>query len=323
MGRRDGLTSRRKFFRPCRRFLSATRSPFGSGIDALAPVDVASPDKALIETHVTLDLADKEKAGVHFRVHTIYREREADRFRSDQASSSLPHLQQNVLDFYHKRYPGLRVAAPIALHDNFDGNEIELTESYVLPPKAFSAGGLDKQFPVQADTLFNFLRLRKPTVGARPVAACLPFLSAPIRSTSFIAGYALRPPAAFSKATNTASFVLTTKGLDDGMHLDFAVRTFVREVPVKDLAPYLEIARELDNTNSLAYDLSEASALAEPSTPDDKRAEILVAVIIGGPVIGYALYILWWAAFVGPRRKAGALAASQQPPRATTEKPPL
>ena len=68
-----------------------------------------------------------------YTVHTTLRGEQAEQLRNTLASDNREDLQRKYLNFYAGYYTGIRVAAPMTVEDDIDGNQLTTVERYEIP----------------------------------------------------------------------------------------------------------------------------------------------------------------------------------------------
>lgn len=69
---------------------------------------------------------------VRYTIRTTHRAEVAEHLRSNIAAKGQAEVQSDYLNFYAKRYPGIKLAAPLKVEDDAARNELVTTESYAI-----------------------------------------------------------------------------------------------------------------------------------------------------------------------------------------------
>ncbi|WP_195764059.1 DUF3857 domain-containing transglutaminase family protein [Pseudoduganella rivuli] len=131
-------------------WLDPTRSPQSGDLAHLVQADygpalvLASGQTALIsmtpklsaqmrtDVHSVFDATAGVDQPVRYTIRTTHRAEVAERLRSSIAANGQAETQSDYLNFYAKRYPGIKVAAPLKVEDDPVSNELVTTESYAI-----------------------------------------------------------------------------------------------------------------------------------------------------------------------------------------------
>lgn len=103
---------------------------------------------------------------VAFTVVTSATGERADALRSSLASSNAEALQKSYLNFYASTYPGITVAAPMAVQDDERANRITVTENYSIVDFAVWSD-TERRFTASVSTPDMLQVLRVPAAAAR------------------------------------------------------------------------------------------------------------------------------------------------------------
>ena len=107
-----------------------------------------------IEDRIDFAGADEGDAA-RFTVTTRFRGAEADRMRVQLRTTPLSVWEEDYLDYYDTRFPGLRATQPIEVADDFDANVLTMTERYAIPEAAFDELDLWSAFTLSPDGVRN------------------------------------------------------------------------------------------------------------------------------------------------------------------------
>lgn len=98
-----------------------------------ALVPMAPPVTARTSIRTVFDTSKGFDAPVSYIIKTTVQGVAADRMRSQIDEQGLADKELDYLNFYARTYPGIKVAAPLAVHDDPANNTMVLTESYAIP----------------------------------------------------------------------------------------------------------------------------------------------------------------------------------------------
>jgi hypothetical protein len=133
-------------------WLDPTRRPQPGGLDSLSqpdwglalPVnadgagliamDSGAASRSLRNVHLLVDASAGLNAPTTLTVTSELSGRTAEAERAAHAEEGTDRVQQRYLNFYATDYPGLRVAAPLELHDDPDHNRLRVVEHYAMDP---------------------------------------------------------------------------------------------------------------------------------------------------------------------------------------------
>ena len=129
-------------------WLDATREPQRGALDAieqsdyglalvldgrstdLASMPPASPESNALKVRVDIDLTHGEQAPATMQVTTSYRRGRAEDMRARLEDEGLDAEQDRFVNFYARIYGGVRVAAPMEVHDDPQADALTLVEHY-------------------------------------------------------------------------------------------------------------------------------------------------------------------------------------------------
>lgn len=266
--------------------------PFGyglamaPGVDGLWPIEVKSPDAPSLRTAETFDFARKNAEGVDIRVVSEYRGAHADSMRQTLAEESAQSLSQKYLDYYEELYPGIERKSSIVASDNREKNEISIEESYLLPADKFAAGDLKASFPLQADAVRNLIKAVGASERRSPVALPLPLHAEHIVSMKNT-GVKMSGIDEFSKKTNEFEFVRNAMPEKDSVWISWRFKTLASELPAERIADYRNLTEEMNDWNTVEYNLDEAGA-SELTAIETASMFALAFAIIAAAFVSFA-----------------------------------
>jgi transglutaminase-like putative cysteine protease len=97
-----------------------------------ALVPMAPPVNARTTIRTVFDSSRGFDTPVRYTIATTVRGAAAENMRAQIASRGLADKQMDYLNYYARTYPGIKVAAPLAIFDDEKNNTIVLTESYLI-----------------------------------------------------------------------------------------------------------------------------------------------------------------------------------------------
>ncbi len=118
--------------------------PLTKGHAELTHVHAPSQMGSVIEVAETFQFSF---IGVKLQVQSTYQGEGANWMRSKWARNPARDIQNDYLEYYAGRYPGLRVLQPMTMKDDRDGNKITVSEFYFLPPTDLNRDALIHDFP--------------------------------------------------------------------------------------------------------------------------------------------------------------------------------
>ncbi len=127
--------------------------PIRSGVNAVEEIIVALPDSAEISSIEQFTLPEEGEYGVEIDIETRYTGAEADIMRRRLASTGQEKMARSYHDFYTQYYEGIEVAEPFSTTDDFDQNELIITESYKV-----LRGIFDKEMATKTSLVPHIIR---------------------------------------------------------------------------------------------------------------------------------------------------------------------
>jgi hypothetical protein len=127
------------------------------GITALEEMSRVRPRNPLVATTAKFDLRAGYDKEATLTVSTIYRGYRADSLRRDLRRSTTDELGTNYLNYYKKKYSGIRAVGKPQVADDIRHNELTITESYRIehPFERKSSG--ERHFTVSAEYIEGHL----------------------------------------------------------------------------------------------------------------------------------------------------------------------
>jgi tetratricopeptide (TPR) repeat protein/transglutaminase-like putative cysteine protease len=212
-----------------------------------ARLELIPPDSAPEPTSTAMAVVDlrrgfDKEAG--FTVSTVHRGSDADGVRRMLRETTAQELGTSYLNFYKQRFPGIRPAGPLQIHDDRSGNELRIDEAYEIDnPFEVSEDGTRKVFQLEADSLTALLKRPETTVRATPLA-----LAFPTNVTEQIRVLMPEPLPVNDDVRNiqTPTFRYDYRVSHSGKQvlLDYHYQTFADHVPVEQLAEFLKRREE-------------------------------------------------------------------------------
>lgn len=283
--------------------------PVVAAQDRLMPIEIAEPQVPYVEVHERFDMADVDTDGVTLDVISLYRDRQANAFRANLADRSSAALSESYLRYYRSYYPGIELAADLAIEDDRDANLVSVTESYLLSAEAFGADGLRDAFPLRGDMVLNQLDTVDSEERQSPIHVPWPvyqmhvhdIVNAPTRL------YGL-PEVNLNEPF--ARYWTLVRGGPDSLHLEYTLQTRSSRARAEDVLAYNTLADTVLDTADLTinFDFNESGPLDPVSRwlSDPENGDLFgLGLLAGLYVLGAAGAIL---AFRRDRRMpAGAV----------------
>ncbi|QYK04592.1 DUF3857 domain-containing transglutaminase family protein [Shewanella zhangzhouensis] len=139
------------------------------GESALTAMPQSSPAADRIDVEQSL-IASGYDGPVDMYVVSRYRGKEADRMRYQLQGVSTYDVEQHYLNYYAKLYPGIRLQAPVLIHDSKEGrNEILLREQYQID-NFWNIEGKIANFSMLAFKLTDLIQLPSVIQRTQPMA---------------------------------------------------------------------------------------------------------------------------------------------------------
>lgn len=234
------------------------------GVTALVPIPHETPAQPLITATSVFDLRSGMSAEGSFDVSTVYRGSEADGMRLKFRRTTAVELGQQYLNFYKRRYPGIRAARPPTIHDDPLANEITVDEAYriVHPFESLRSGR--RRFEVDSEVIDNYVAAPEQPARAAPLS-----LGYPVNAAQMIT---IRLPSYFPIKSDVVvidhpAFHYQSRISHDGddVLLEDSYRSLADAVPRDQLDGYLSKLDEVRQDDWLVF-TSDPNATANQTT---------------------------------------------------------
>jgi transglutaminase-like putative cysteine protease len=144
------------------------------GEDGLDAIPETVPDRPQVEVFERYDLSQGLAAQAGLEVETRYRGSDAEAMRARMRGTTVGELTDHYLDYYHRRFPGIRSVNPIAVEDDESANEFVVREHYTIETPFAQAEGKDlRTFDLAAYALEDYVG--KPENPRRSSPLALPY----------------------------------------------------------------------------------------------------------------------------------------------------
>ena len=97
----------------------------------------------------------QDNGALKFSVESRFHKHDADSMRSRLAREGISDITETFYKYYAERYPGLELVEPIQAKDDFLGNVIVLSESYLIPAEKVESEEYSETLQVQAYSIKN------------------------------------------------------------------------------------------------------------------------------------------------------------------------
>jgi hypothetical protein len=173
-------------------WLDATTSGQGGGLDSLVQADfgralvldgtshaletMPEPDASKPTNYVleTYDLSKGTDQPAKLAVRTTLRDGEADEMRVKMRSTTATQLGKDYLDYYRKRYAGIRIARPLNFTDDRSGNVFTINEAYEIDAPFEKEADGEKKFYLEAYLITEHSRPPEEAARVSPLARRFP-----------------------------------------------------------------------------------------------------------------------------------------------------
>lgn len=228
--------------------------PIRPGSNRLEPLpsDPATTPSSTVEEAFDFPRADGLPLGL--KVKSVYERADADWMRNRLAWRSPHGLAQDYLEYYARRYPGLRAVAPLAVADDREANRVTVEEAYELSWETLHADGLVNKFPLRAAISHD---LPSPSVAERrsPIGIGKKrYLRHTVRVSNLKAEF--EGPKKADVSTPFFLLRLLSRNRDGAFEIDWHFRTLMEEVPADAATRYVKAVRKLKNGLYWTYDFA-------------------------------------------------------------------
>jgi hypothetical protein len=278
-------------------WLDATASGQGGGLDSLVQADFgralvldgttnpletmpardgAKPANYVLET---FDLSKGHDQPARLTVRTTLRDEEADNMRVKMRSTTATQLGKGYLDYYRKRYSGIRVAAPINFTDDRAGNVFTINEAYDIDAPFEKEDDGERKFYLEAYLITEQSQPPEQAARASPLALRFPMHVRQEIVAHLPAGWNIADD---NVAVSDPSFEYQSTVRFEGnkLELSYDLRNRRDHVPVAQLGEFLT---KLDKTHDDAfYTFTDSeAALAAADRTKGPNVRLIVALILG------------------------------------------
>jgi transglutaminase-like putative cysteine protease len=245
------------------------------GTNALEEMPTAQPVGPLVAADVEFDLRAGLDKDASLNITTAYRGPRADELRRELRRKTATELGTEYLNYYKRRYSGVRAVGPPRVADNMHHNELVVTESYQIA-NTFEVGTNGrKSFVVEGEIINEHLRKIGTPVRTTPLA-----LENPVDAIERIK---LRMPEPFPVKDevvkiDTASFHYDSRLSHSGndILLEYRYRTLTDTVPRESVEEFLtkRAAAHDDTFLTLTTGRDEAPGETEAAQQLERAAQL-------------------------------------------------
>ena len=144
------------------------------GVAALAPIPRAAAVQPLVFATDSFDLRAGVNAEGSYTISTVYRGSEADRLRRRLRRTTAAELGEKYLNYYKRRYPGIRAAGPPVIADDPVADEITVNEAYRVAHAFTPRSAGRRRFEVDSEIIDDYLQSTEQPERESPLALAYP-----------------------------------------------------------------------------------------------------------------------------------------------------
>ncbi len=194
--------------------------------------------------------------GVFLTVSSEYRGTSANSRRYRWATEPHDRISRDFLDFYSRRYPGIRQVMAVSLTDDRDANIVRMEERYVIPAPALLGSGLEEDFYFAAEDFGNYFpdfqsgQRRTPLTAGGPKAHrhVVEVTNAPI---------SFNPPERVEIVNPAFAYTYSGRAPSDGrLRMEWRFETRERVVPADAVAGVIRDARRIEDSVGFSWNLA-------------------------------------------------------------------
>ena len=226
--------------------------PLVAGANAMIEMDPGGSNLLALNEVQRFDF--RKGRGVLLTVNTTFTLAYADWRRNKIAQVGRAETQQKYFDYYKGQYPGLKIAKPMAIQDDFATNTLVLTEFYELSEVDLREAEMFTDFGFVAGSSIDILREVQPD-RMHPALMKVPYSiqskvevnNAPIEFTV---------PEAVKIENEYFNFSYAGKSRPRRMTLDWTLDTGERVMAASDAKMYVEAMDEAEDTMAFYWSLT-------------------------------------------------------------------
>lgn len=194
--------------------------------------------------------------GVVLTVETRHRSGSADAARARWATTPVSQIGRDFLDFYERRYPGLKMSKPPQMVDDPKANQVTVTESYFLPYLALDQDGLRQDFAFAPDGIAEVFPDRISPPRRLPLYVGGPWVTShEVRVRNGPIEFIAPDPVTISNPAFDFSLA-TTVSEGGNMVLRWSYLPKVRAVPPEEAAAIMADVQALRDATWFSWDLT-------------------------------------------------------------------
>lgn len=229
------------------------------GVSGLEPIPREVPVRPLVTVTAVFDLRAGEDAEGSYTLSTVYRGSEADSMRRRLRRTSAAELGRNYLNYYKRRYPGIRAVGPPDIRDDLLANQITANEAYRIEHPFAPMNPGRRRFELRAEIIGDYAQSTDQPVRNAPVS-----LDYPVNVAEQIT---IRLPSYFPIKDEVVRIDhpafhyeshLTHNGSD--VFFDIRYRTLADEVPTDQLDGFLTKMDDVHQDDSLEFTSNDRGA---------------------------------------------------------------
>ncbi len=194
--------------------------------------------------------------GVFLDVTTVYSGASANSTRERWATTAQGEISADYLEFYTRRYPGIREVRPASIADDRNQNRLVLTESYFLPAPALFQNDLRENFAFAAEDFAS--NLPDTLVGTRKMPLFAGAPSAHVhRVTVNNAPIEFTPPDAVTIKNDAFDFRFSGRADTNGqMELNWEYTRGAQVIAADAVEGVIDDARAVEDNTYFTWDLT-------------------------------------------------------------------
>ena len=224
----------------------------GSADDGLEAIDVSNAPSWQSQTTESFRFTF---AGAFLTVSTEYRGASANSRRYAWATEPHDEIGRGYLDFYSRRYPGIRQVMPITFEDDRASNLIRMKEHYAIPKAALNDNGLSEDFYFAAEDFGNYYPDYQSSPRTTPLTAGM---SKKHRHIVEVSGAPINFNPPKDVAIENPAFAYSFKGKAPGegkLRMEWQFETRARVVPAGEVAGVISDARKIGDSMGFGWNL--------------------------------------------------------------------
>lgn len=217
--------------------------------------------KVTVAEHYAID--PDAAVALRFDVETVYTDERADDFRASVASRGATRIAKNNLNFYSKRYAGLKESRTLDIRDDRDANVLTMVEHYELSKADWDKDGLFSKLVTQAYNVDDILPEKQVTPRRNPLGLPSSALREHVIELN-VKGKKLAMPDDIDKVVGAIHFRRNSTQVNNGLRMVYTLDTGLEdEVSAGKAREIYDLSTLIDDEAGLAFHFDQSANTAD------------------------------------------------------------